>query len=609
MGGREDWGGKYASTWVADYAYVFWEKAQNNIRTEYRYQTRYWINYYYYWKWGDWSGWYDYNPGGDEVTTRTVYRYRNQVDLSDPSAGIEDTSGETYTEQGVIPEVEGDLSGKIATVMVYKKTNSDPTEDQLEFVDQVTIGEGNTYNFIFIPREEPSAETGDFIVALGIEGANRLINIDAIKANDITFTVKFLANGTEVGNPQTVVKGASAEAPEAPEIEGYNFVKWSDSITNIQDNMEVSAVYELKDCEITYVDFEEGTVTNQTQKYGTAIVYPKLSELPGIKRRYWDAQENGITSIEGNMIITTKCENQVYTVKFYDDVGNELTDYTQNVEFGKPAIIPSIAPTKENMIFAHWTGDCSPNCITQNVQFEPVFVFAETTRLPESNVVSSNPDGSKTIELSCDTDNSDIYYVIHTVEEENVNTMELFENVDEEDAIYDRATLTLMDVEETPDTVTKYEFKEIAQKYTGEITLAPNQTITYVAYSEGKNCSLPVTDDYDNNFLDYATGIGTNTLRQYKDSIEGEIEILVNNDSPSFDSGLFVLCLYDKRGIMIDLIPLTTDIEPGINRVEFEVDVKSINKYKSDSITAKVMVMLSGENITPISDVIEFTIN
>jgi hypothetical protein len=87
-----------------------------------------------------------------------VYRYRNQVALSDPSAGIEDTSGKTYTQEGIIPEVEGDLSGKIATVMVYKKTNSDPTEDQLEYVDQITIGEGNTYDFTFIPREEPSAE-------------------------------------------------------------------------------------------------------------------------------------------------------------------------------------------------------------------------------------------------------------------------------------------------------------------------------------------------------------------------------------------------------------------------------------------------------------------
>lgn len=605
QGGRKTYGNKYYTTWIDGYN-TYWEKTQTNVRTEYSYQTRYWVNYYYYWKWGDWSGWYDYNPGGDEVTTRTVYRYRNQVDLSDPSAGIEDTSGKTYTQEGTIPEVEGDLSGKIATVMVYKKTNSDPTEDQLEYVDQITIGEGNTYDFTFIPREEPSAETGDYIVSLGIEGASRLINIDAIKANDITFTVKFSANGTEVGEVQTVVKGESAIAPEAPEIEGYDFVKWSDSITNVQDNIEVYAIYELKDCEITYVDFEEGKVTTQTQKYGTTIVYPELSEITGIKRRYWDAQEKGITTVEGNMIVTTQCENEFYNVKFYDASRNELNEYTQRVEFGKAANVPSIAPTKDNMIFAYWAGDCSTSCITQNVEFNPVFIFAETTKLPESNVIKTNSDGSSVIELSCDTENSEIYYIIHTTEEEDIDILELFENVDEEDAIYEKATLTLMDVEETPEDVEEYEFKEVAQKYTGEITLAPNQTITYVAYSEGKNNSLPVSDEYNNDLLDYVAGVGENTLRQYKNSIEGKIEILVNNDSPSFDSGLFTLCFYDKRGIMIDLIPLNTDIEPGVNKVEFDVDVQDINRYKSESVTAKVIGLLSGENVSPITDVISF---
>ena len=76
-----------------------------------------------------------------------------------------------------------------ATVMVYKKCNTDPTEEQLEYVGETQIGSNNSYSFEFIPRETPSSETGDFIVALGIEGADRLVNVDVIEADKPSYTV------------------------------------------------------------------------------------------------------------------------------------------------------------------------------------------------------------------------------------------------------------------------------------------------------------------------------------------------------------------------------------------------------------------------------------
>ena len=70
--------------------------------------------------------------------------------------------------------------------------------------------------------------------------------------------------------------------------------------------------------------------------------------------------------------------------------------------------------------------------------------------------------------------------------------------------------------------------------------------------------------------------------------------------------GLFTLCFYDKNGIMIKAVPFSKDLVPGTNTMEFSDIVVNTTE---ESVTCKLISFVSGEDIKPISDVIEFSID
>ena len=201
--------------------------------TTYKYKTRTkTINYsYYQWddeSWSDWSTDQVTATDSRQVESRTVWRYRTKQN----TAGTEDASGKKYDVAGTLG-VDVDLAGKEATIMVYNATNTDPNEDQMQYIGQTTIGTGNTYSFSFTPRLEPTADTGDFVVALGVKGATGLVNVSTIKAPRAQYKVTFQytdADGKVVKvSEQDVSEGDNAEIPDTPTLAGNRFIGWSDS--------------------------------------------------------------------------------------------------------------------------------------------------------------------------------------------------------------------------------------------------------------------------------------------------------------------------------------------------------------------------------------------
>ncbi len=60
-----------------------------------------------------------------------------------------------------------------------------------------------------------------------------------------TYSVKFLADGKQVGETQTVSYGKAATAPKDPTKEGYKFTKWdTEDYKNVKGDVEVNAVFE-----------------------------------------------------------------------------------------------------------------------------------------------------------------------------------------------------------------------------------------------------------------------------------------------------------------------------------------------------------------------------
>ena len=593
----------------------YWEESRqytiSPAYTQYSYRNTTYTYYYYRFKaWNQWQ-FNAVSPTSDrEVQTRVVYRYRNKVEdvLSDPDAGNENDGGTQYEFSGVVPNVTDDISGKLANLFVYKKTNSDPTEAQLEYVGQTRIGEGNTYDISFIPREEPSEDTGDFIVALGVEGSDSLANIEVIKAALPVFKVKFLnENGEEISIVE-VEQGGAAPAPEAPEKQGHTFVKWSDNVTNVQSDIETFAVYEKNLYTITFVDLETATVTSNLQRYGDPIIYPELAPLDHILNRQWENSDT-VTMVEDNLVIKSVCKYEQYEVKFVKNTDDETVVISeQTVEYGMPAILPEEIPAEDGMVFCGWAGACSYDYITCDVEFSPVYLYQQTAETPTAHVTQLS-DGKKEVTLSCDTENANIYYYVEKADCAHAELFAVNESVEDNVArLYaESVDVTIDEAYGTAGSVDGYSYLAHFNTYMGEpIILNEGDTVVYLSSAQNMNDSVPESQSAEPETYFNDAQISKNSFRQYRNTVEGDIEMTFSNISPLYDECVFSLCFYDEKGVMIDVIPKAVDVTPGTNVVKFDSVVVNTT---AQSVKAKLISWLTGGSVKPIINVFEFDIN
>ena len=328
----------------------------------------------------------------------------------------------TYTDKNKYYLVDRDFNGKRATVLVYKKTNSDPTQEQLQYVDQIIIGENNSYSFKVNPKEKIDYyETGDFIVTLSIEGCKLLNNIDIIKAEVPTYKVEFLDdNGVpisyvdEKGQKQEhfiVNEGGYVDVTliEAPEKEGYRFVKWDKSVVNIQKNTIINAIYEPKEYAVVFVDHENETTQLEMLPYGTPVIAPDVRPVEGKIFKGWDnLPDDGNVIVTGSQIITAMWDDVIYTVKFCDLDGNIIEKETQDVPHGEAAELP--APIVSGGVVYPWStsGETWWN-VTKDMIIYPYVQVESALSAPVADVATGSYDEYLLVNLEAD-ENSKIYY-------------------------------------------------------------------------------------------------------------------------------------------------------------------------------------------------------
>ena len=388
--------------------------------TTYTYQTRSKTVTYGYYKWGDWSEWSNAEAVSSDTRNaeeRTVYRTRAKI-YNDP-ASVEDTSGNTYTISGKF-DSSLQAAGKEATIMVYNVTNSDPNEDQIQYIGQTTIGADNSYSFSFIPKKEPSAETGDFIVALGVKGSTGLVNVDKIDAPGDEHTVIYLyknANGEDVVvSEQQVVDGQSAVVPDPPAIEGSRFQRWSASTTNVTGDMTVNALYTSSTYAVAWVDWVNGGVFLETKAYGDSLVAPiEDPTANGYTFKGWDALLDGNATVTGNTVVNAVYDPEMYTVIFANATGGVFAK--QEVAYGEAATLPTTNPTAEGMEFVAWdTTSGTPWWnVTEDLIVKPLFAYEGTVSSPYSTTELAEGYVSargKKVYLESPTAGATIYYTI-----------------------------------------------------------------------------------------------------------------------------------------------------------------------------------------------------
>ncbi len=402
---------------------VWWLDSKTTVpavtHTEWRYSTRssYSVYWFYKWNYGTWSDWGDTAVTATEsrdVETRTVYRYITAV-------ATEDTSGLSRTLEGSLGSDLGDLSGKTATVMVYKERNTDPTQEQMEFIGQLILGQNNQYSLSYKTREEPSEQTGDFLMVMALEGTSNLLSLGTIPAPRPEYTVSFLGMDGSVIDTQTVLKGDDAVLPQAPEVEGYTFLKWSGTPTNIQRSQSYLAEYTPVTYAVAYVDWLTETIDLTTAHYGDTLEPPEITTVvPGYTFLGWDAVMAGDSTVNGNKVVEAVYEADTFTVTFLADDDSIVS--LQTVEYGKSAVLPE-GPSEADRIFLGWATDVMWWNVTEDMVVSPIYAFTETAIMPQSSLGTEEMDAGGLLELSTEEADAEIYYTLDGTDPDIYSTL------------------------------------------------------------------------------------------------------------------------------------------------------------------------------------------
>lgn len=382
--------------------------------TQYRYRTRTATTNYNYYKWNSWSNWSDsayYSSSTRQVETQTVYRYRDLLSKTTTSStayiGEEDTTGTVYNISGKLENITGDYSGKVAIIMVYKDKNIDPTEDQMQYVGQTTIGSGNSYSFSFIPKDAISAETGNYIVSFGIATADGLVNnVEIIEAPKPSYNVVFKDSGGNILKQQTVVSGQDAVPPEVSSQNGYD-VTWNRSFTNITRDTEITLIATPKTYNVIFVDWANDEIVDiKEAEYGSEIVFPEDCSAEGKTFIGWSVPEGSI--ITETIVVEAVYEDLMFTVNFLNHDGTVYEE--RMVSYGSTASFPEENPVADGYEFVTWSNDTEWWNVTKDMDISPVFIFDQTVEAPMSNAVNGVQLGFANVEFETSTEDATIRY-------------------------------------------------------------------------------------------------------------------------------------------------------------------------------------------------------
>lgn len=411
--------------------------SSTNYGTQYRYRD---INYvYHFYRWNTWSDWSDTQVTSNEnrdVQTRTIYRYKSN------NIQPEDNSGTVRTVSG---KLDASFAGKQITLYVYGYTGASDYTNQ--YIGQSVVGSDGSYSFEFKLRQEPTVETGDYTVAIGIEGATNTTVIDTIKAPVPTYEVNFYDWDGTIISTQTVKEGEDAVLPENPEKEGYDFLGWDKSVSNIREDTDFFADFAKKEFTVIFVDWYNQQIAVKTFEYGDALIAPEAADIEGYTFTGWDCEATTVTQ---NMIVSAKYEANEYTITFYD-WNNEVID-TQNVSYGGTAVIPD-DPEEEGAVFAEWFNPEDYQNVKQDAAIYPSYYFEETTDVATANYGTGEYDSTLQLELTTEDENAVIFYYF---------------NGDQ----------------------------DTEQIYTGPIPITKSTSVTYYTSSLGKNDSDITTNYY-----------------------------------------------------------------------------------------------------------------
>lgn len=164
-----------------------------------------------------------------------------------------------------------------------------------------------------IPVPDPGYDFSGWIDYDPDEGLKVTEDVSVSAAfKEMSITVTFLdINGDPIGEPQELTYGEDAVAPEAPEVEGYDFTGWDADYTHVTEDLVIQALYIEKTFTVTFLD-RNGDILGdpQTVKYGEAAVAPEAPEVEGYTFTGWSKDFSSVTS---NLMVIAQYEKKTET--------------------------------------------------------------------------------------------------------------------------------------------------------------------------------------------------------------------------------------------------------------------------------------------------------
>lgn len=123
------------------------------------------------------------------------------------------------------------------------------------------------------------------------------------------YTVTFLDKDGNVIEAQKVKEGEAAKAPNAPKVEGYEFIGWDGDFTNVTKDLTIRAKYQqieekpqpqAKEYTVTFLDKDGKVISTQKVKEGKSATAPNAPKVEGYEFAGWS---KGFTNVKGNITV------------------------------------------------------------------------------------------------------------------------------------------------------------------------------------------------------------------------------------------------------------------------------------------------------------------
>lgn len=260
----------------------------------------------------------------------------------------------------------------------------------LEIVDTKVVEHGSS---VVHPQIEDIA--GYRFLEWDHDGTNIIANTRIAAKYIKTHVVTFVDYDGTVIAKRLVDNGGTAIAPPDPVRVGFAFIGWDKSLTSIVTDVTITAQYDIKSFNVRFLDYDGSVLKQESVPYRYAATAPVDPVRIGYTFTGWDKP---FTSITSDIDIVALYKIKQYTVRFIDYDNTEITsrrvDHGGNVTPPSNPSRPGYTflawekqPTKRsNTMFSNITSDTTFKATYEKIRL--------TVAIPSVPNITFNPSGN-----------------------------------------------------------------------------------------------------------------------------------------------------------------------------------------------------------------------